>query len=118
MTVSNAFAGVAVKDLNVACRWYERVLERPADTRPMTEVAEWHFPKGGWLQVFQDASRAGASSVTLAVSDIDEELRKLNAQGLEVGGTTDTDTVKTAIVTDPDGNQIVFAQARTAGIAS
>ena len=38
----------------------------------MLEVAEWKFPRGGWLQVYQLAERAGGGSFTLAVTDIDE----------------------------------------------
>jgi predicted enzyme related to lactoylglutathione lyase len=118
MTVANVLAGVAVRELNTAVAWYERVLGRPADTRPMSEVAEWRFPEGGWLQVFRDPQRAGSSSVTFAVRNLDEELRGLRSESVQVGQTSDTDMVKTAIVADPDGNQIVFAQAKTAGIAS
>ena len=118
MTVSNVLAGVAVKDLGASARWYERVFKRPADTHPMPEVAEWRFPEGGWLQVFHDEQRAGASSVTFAVKDLDQELGALRAQGIQVTKTTDTDMVKTAIVMDPDGNQIVFAQAKAPGIAA
>jgi len=118
MTVSNVLAGVAVKDLDASVDWYERVFKRPADTRPMPEVAEWQFPEGGWLQVFHDEKRAGSSSVTFAVKDLAVELQALQTHGIKVGKTTDTDMVKTALVADPDGNQIVFAQAKTASIAS
>ena len=118
MGVANVLAGVAVSDLETSFDWYEKVLKRPADTRPMSEVAEWHFPGGGWLQVFRDEQRAGSSSVTFAVQDLDDELRGLRNQGIPIGRTTDTDIVRTATVTDPDGNQIVFAQAKAAGIAS
>ncbi len=118
MTVSNALAGVAVNDLGTAASWYERVFKRPADSRPMPEVAEWRFPKGGWLQVFQDKARAGSSSVTLAVSDLDEQLRHLEAEGIKIGKTTNADIVKTALVSDPDGNQLVFAEATSDNIAS
>ena len=84
----------------------------------MPEVAEWRFPKGGWLQVFQDGRRAGSSSTTLVVSSLDEQLSELKTKGIAIGQTTATRMVKTAIVTDPDGNQIVFAEALSASIAS
>jgi hypothetical protein len=52
------------------------------------------------------------------VKNLDDELRGLQTQGIKVGKTTDRDMVKTAVVADPDGNQIVFAQTKAAGIAS
>jgi len=118
MTVSNVLAGVAVKNLNASTQWYEWIFKRPADTRPMPEVAEWHFPEGGWLQVFRDEKRAGSSSVTFAVQNLEDELQGLRVQGVTIGKTTDTDMVKTALLADPDGNQIVLAQAKASGIAS
>ena len=48
MAIENALASVAVKDLDIAVDWYERVLDRPG-TNPMPEVAEWRFPRGGCL---------------------------------------------------------------------
>jgi hypothetical protein len=72
MSIDNALASVPVKNLPAAVAWYEQVLERPADSRPMAEVAEWRFPRGGWLQVYQLAERAGGGSFTIAVTDIEE----------------------------------------------
>ena len=51
MSIMNALASVAVNDLNYAVRWYEKLLGKPPDSRPMAEVAEWKFERGGWLQV-------------------------------------------------------------------
>jgi predicted enzyme related to lactoylglutathione lyase len=110
MSIHNALAGVAVRDLDSAQPWYERVLGS-AGHRPMKEVAEWQFARGGALQVFQDPARAGKSSVTLVVPDLDEQLAELRRSGVEIVKTTSTAAVKTAIVHDPDDNQIVLAQA-------
>ena len=113
MTAKNALAGVAVRDLARAVAWYERLLGRAPDARPMEEVAEWEFSKGGWLQVFQDTKRAGSSSVTLVEDNLDERLVDLGAKGINIGPTSKSDYVNTAIISDPDGNRIVFAEART-----
>jgi hypothetical protein len=40
MKIANAIASVAVKDLNAATPWYEKLIGRPADSKPMAEVAE------------------------------------------------------------------------------
>ena len=114
MTIKNALAGIAVADLNGAIQWYTKLLGRAPDERPMAEVAEYRFPGGGWLQLFRDADRAGKSSVTLTIDGIDARLKELQAAGIEAGKPTRTDYVDTAIVTDPDGNRIVLAEAKSA----
>ncbi len=83
----------------------------------MSEVAEWKFERGGWLQVYQSKNQPGTGSVTLAVDNLEQqiaELKKLNIDpGREMGG----DKVKIIMIKDPDGNSIAFAQALDAGIA-
>ena len=110
MSIDNALAGVPVKNLQAAVAWYEQVLERPADSRPMPEVAEWKFPHGGWLQVYQLAERAGCGSFTLAVTDIDEIITRARKLGIDTSQKSSSPKVKTLMITDPDGNHIAFAQ--------
>jgi catechol 2,3-dioxygenase-like lactoylglutathione lyase family enzyme len=74
MTITNALAGIAVEDIADAIDFYERLFGRKPDARPMADIAEWKTPGGGWIQVFADADRAGASALTLVVDDIAEEL--------------------------------------------
>ena len=110
MSIDNALASVPVKNLQAAVAWYEKVLERPADSRPMPEVAEWKFPRGGWLQVYQLAERAGCGSFTLAVSDIDEIIARAQKLGIDTTNKSSSPKVKTLMITDPDGNHIAFVQ--------
>lgn len=101
-----------VSDLTTAEAWYEQLLSRPADARPMDGLAEWKLADGGWIQVFQDTERAGSSSVTFLVSVLDDQLAELKAKGVSIAyhhirlGLE----VKTATVTDPAGNRVVFAE--------
>jgi predicted enzyme related to lactoylglutathione lyase len=111
MSIDNALASVAVKDLSAAADWYEKLLGRPADSTPMPEVAEWKFKRGGWLQVYQQPERAGEGSFTLAVSDIDEVMSRAQELGIDTSQTSAGAKVKTLMITDPDGNHIAFAQA-------
>jgi hypothetical protein len=99
MSIVNALAGIAVKDIDAAVVWYEQILG-PA-SRPMDEIAEWQLPNGGCVQVFEDGNRAGLSSVTLVVEDLDREIAGLESM------------VDVAIVQDQDGNQVVFAHAKS-----
>jgi predicted enzyme related to lactoylglutathione lyase len=117
MSIDNALASVAVKNLASAVVWYERLLGRPADSRPMPEVAEWKFTRGGWLQVYQLAERAGSGSCTLAVSSIDEVVAHVEKLGIDASQTSSGEKVKTLMIADPDGNHIAFAQAIDKGMA-
>lgn len=110
MPITNALAGIAVEDIAAAIIFYERLFGRPADARPMSEIAEWKFSTGGWVQVFTDADRAGSSLVTLIVSDLAEVLEDLSIQGITPVAKRTGDFAKTAIFRDPDGNQLVFSQ--------
>jgi len=111
MPIQNVLASVAVKDLNAAAAWYEKLFDRSADSRPMPEVAEWKFERGGWLQVYALPERAGDGSFTLAVSSIEEQVQRLEKLGVDTSQRTSGEKVKTLMITDPDGNHIAFAEA-------
>ena len=110
MAIRNALASVAVSNLDAAVQWYEKVLGKSA-SRPMREVAEWSFERGGGLQVYQLDERAGRGSFTLAVSDMEAQIAHLNSLNITTAHRTATDKVKTVMITDPDGNHIAFAEA-------
>ena len=104
----NALASVAARDLNAAVDWYQKVFERPPDSRPMPEVAEWKFDRGGWLQVYRLPERAGAGSFTLSVSGIEALASRMPALGIDTSQQTPRPKVKTLMITDVDGNHIAF----------
>ena len=111
MKVDNVLASIAVKDLKSSAAWYGKLFDRPADSTPMPEVAEWKFERGGWLQVYQLPERAGGGSCTLAVSDIDDVIAHLQSLGIDTSERTSAAKVKTVMITDPDGNHLAFAEA-------
>jgi len=112
MTIDNAIASLAVKDLGAAVAWYQALLGRAADSQPMPEVAEWKFPRGGWLQIYQLPERAGRGSVTLAVSNLDDTTAHVQKLGVDTSQRTSGAKVKTLMIVDPDGNHIAFAETR------
>lgn len=114
MTTKNVLAGVAVNDLEAAIDWYALLLGRMPDLQPMKEVAEWEFSGGGWMQVFENRHQAGSSSVTLVETDVEERIADLKAKGIAISSAIRSDSVAIAIIADPDGNQIVFAQGKSA----
>jgi len=111
MSIDNAIASLAVKDLAAAVAWYQALLGRAADSSPMPEVAEWKFPRGGWLQVYRVPERAGNGSVTLEVSNIDEVVAHVEKLGIDTSQRSSGPKVKTLMIVDPDGNHIAFAEA-------
>src|SRR4051794_2469416 len=108
MSIENVFASVAVRDLDRAETWYAALLGRDG-TRPMPEVGEWTFPRGGVLQVYLAPERAGHGSLTLAVTDLDREIDNLDAMGVDTADQGGGGGVRTVMVTDPDGNHVALA---------
>ena len=118
MPILNAVASLAVRDLTASSAWYASLLDKEADTRPMPEVAEWKFDRGGGLQLYQLPERAGGGSVTLAVDDIDLLATHLQQLNVAHGALTRTAQVRTIMLTDPDGNHLAFVQALGHAMAS
>lgn len=117
MTIKNALASIAVKDLASASSWYESLLGRRPDSIPMSEVHEWKFEGGGWLQVYQSKQHLGATSVTLSISDINDQVSTLKKLNINAGEIITTEKVKIVMIKDPDGNSIAFAEALDPSIA-
>jgi catechol 2,3-dioxygenase-like lactoylglutathione lyase family enzyme len=117
MPITNAIASVAVRDLKAAEQWYESLLGRPADSRPMPEVSEWKFERGGWLQVYELPERAGSGSVTLAVRNMENQVARLDMLGIDTRRRSAGPKVETLMISDPDGNHIALAEARDPSMA-
>jgi len=91
-------------------KWYEKVFQRPADSTPMPEVAEWKFCRGGWLQVYRLPERAGGSSSTFAVDDLDQAVTHLQNLGVETDEMIKTEKTPVVMIKDPAGNSLAFAE--------
>lgn len=115
--ITNAIASLAVSNLDAAAAWYEKILGRPADSRPMPELAEWKFERGGWLQVYELPQRAGTGSVTLAVKNMENQVARLQKLGVDTRLRTSGPKVETLKISDPDGNHIAFAESRDPSMA-
>ena len=112
MALKNALAFLAVRDVEEGTRWYKMLLGREPDTQPMKGLVEWQFEAGGWLQVNENKQLAGRSSVTLVETDLDDRIKQLKKAGIEPKSVSRGEQVSVVIITDPDGNQVVFAQGR------
>jgi hypothetical protein len=104
------FAGVAVRDRDVAFGWYERLLGAAPDFHPHEDEAVWRVA-GGWIYVVADAGRAGHALVTVLVDDLDAQLAALAGRGIPVARVESYGSgARKAVVVDPDGNEIGFGQ--------
>jgi hypothetical protein len=116
MTITNALASLAVRDLEVSSQWYEMILG--PGSQPMPEVVEWQLERGGGLQVYALPERAGRGSCTLIVSDIDEIAAQLRTSGVAADAEpVRNDRVDTVMIKDPDGNSIAFAMPKDSTLA-
>lgn len=109
MSIAKAYAVVSTADLVRAREWYSRLFGRAPDLTPMAEVHEWYFREGG-VQVVDDPSRAGRSMLTLIVTDLAGARTDLQSRNLALGPQSGGEFAMIARISDPDGNQITFAQ--------
>lgn len=109
--ITNALAAIPVRHILRSSRWYAELLGVAPTAQPMDGLQEWQFPGGGWLQLYEKAEHAGHGAVTLVVADI--AACRANLAGLGFAGVTSMDSpmASIAILLDPDGNQVVFAQS-------
>lgn len=111
LPVSAVLAAVPSSDLARSEVFYEALLGRPADERPMPVLAQWRWD-GGVLQVVEDAGRAGGGLVTVVVPDMAAALVGLRGRGLVVDADEGTVVAQVATLTDPDGNQVTLVEQR------
>jgi glyoxylase I family protein len=109
MTIEQVLAVVPVADITTASGWYERLVGRTPDNRPMDTLIEWRVTGTGWLQIATDAPRAGTAQVNFAVDDLTSHLQGLRDRDLVPGSIQDVNKgVQLASITDPDGNTVTF----------
>lgn len=111
MSVTKILSVVPVADFETSTAWYERLLGRPADARPMAGLADWHVTDTAWVQVYRDVDRAGNTALNIAVDDLRAHTAELAGRGITLGEVTTTDKdALLASVTDPAGNTITFVE--------
>ncbi|WP_255954815.1 VOC family protein [Streptomyces odontomachi] len=111
MAYERVLAVAPVTDIDTAVSWYERLLGRPADTRPMPGLADWHVSATGWVQVFSSPEHAGSTLLNLVVDDLDQALVDLASRGITAGPVQPGgESVRFAAVHDPDGNRVTLIE--------
>lgn len=111
LPVSAVYAAVPSSDLVRSEAFYEALIGRPVDERPMPVLAQWRWGDIV-LQLVEDAERAGGGLVTVVVADMSAALPGLRDRGLDVDAGEGSVVAQVAVLTDPDGNQITLVEAR------
>ncbi|WP_225944982.1 VOC family protein [Actinophytocola algeriensis] len=105
---------MCVRDTAAAITWYEVFFGRPAD-EVIGDEHLWQVGENAWLVVddrSMRADRVGGSMVTFGVTDFDEILARLAANGIEHAPVeTYGNGVRHVDILDPDGNSLSLAQA-------
>jgi glyoxylase I family protein len=107
MTIQHLLAVLPVSDVAASRQWFTALFGRGEDNHPMPSLIEWQVLPGAWLQVFEDAARAGSGLFNIAVDDLDAHLATLRERGLIPGEISEASKgVRLSTLADPDGNTI------------
>lgn len=105
--ITHVLAVVAVRDIDLANAWYQRLFDRPADNNPMPTLVEWQAAPSAWVQVTVDPQRAGWSMFNVSVDDLESFVASARSRGIDFGDIVDANKgVRLCTVADPDGNTI------------
>jgi glyoxylase I family protein len=111
LPVSAVLAALPSSDMARSEAFYEALIGRPVDERPMPVLAQWRWGEIV-LQIVDDADRAGGGLVTVVVSDMAVAVAGLRSRGLSMNASEGTVVAQVASLEDPDGNQITLVERR------
>ena len=110
------FAGISVSDYERALPWYERLLGSPPSFLAHSTEAVWELAEHRFVFIEEQVKDAGHAQHTIFVDDLDAVVEQITGRGLEP---TERETyshgVRKVTYRDPDGNEIGFGGAPTAG---
>ncbi|WP_417515872.1 VOC family protein [Minwuia sp.] len=110
MPLECIYAQLNCADIDRSVKWFEVLFGREPDASPMTGLMEWYHQGGAGFQLFANASDAGHGCMTLIISDLETERRRLDMAGLEPGEIRRGDIASVVQLSDPDGNTVVLAE--------
>lgn len=106
------FAGIPVKDFQVALAWYEQLFGGPPAFFATETEAVWELAEHRWVYIEQRPERAGYAMNTILVEELDARLAQIAARGLEPAVREKYENnVRKFTFRDPDGNEFGFGDA-------
>lgn len=106
--IRGVLAHITVADLDRAEDWYQRLLGRAPDARPMPGLLEWQLGEGFGFQVWSEPDRAGHACAVLEVTDLDAAAAELTAAGIDHDGPQPGGGARILQLADPAGNRIIL----------
>ena len=110
IAVQSIFASATVSNFDEALVWYEKLMGRPADDKPIPGMAQWRKMGGAGLQVWKDDKRAGNGMITIVVPELEAERERLSRLGLQLVNRVEGDFGVVAKIFDAEGNRINLAE--------
>lgn len=111
LQASAVLAALPSSNMSRTEAFFERLIGRPVDERPMPVLAQWSWGSST-LQIVDDAQRAGGGLATIIVPDMRAALDGARARGVSIDSSDGTVVASVAVIEDPDGNQLTIVQAR------
>lgn len=111
LQASAVLAALPSSNMSRTGAFFERLIGRPVDERPMPVLAQWSWGSST-LQIVDDAQRAGGGLATIIVPDMRAALDGARARGVSIDSSDGTVVASVAVIEDPDGNQLTIVQAR------
>ena len=103
------FAGIPVSDYEAVKPWYERLLGGEPSFLPHETEAVWELAEHRFVFIVEDAERAGGTSHTIFVDDLDARVADIASRGIEPDErVTYPGKARKTIYRDADGNEICF----------
>ena len=109
MDVANVFVSIGVTDHTTGCVWGSTLIGREPDRCPMPSCCEWDLTDTVLFQVLDNPKQGAVDTVSLRVGDLDDEIARLRREGFVIGDPEKVpgfDTLRIAILADPDGNTV------------
>jgi predicted enzyme related to lactoylglutathione lyase len=114
MSYVNVMPSLQVSEFDATVEWYERLIGREPDRRPMDGCVEWQLAPTGGIQVYRNPETPVAATLIVGVDDIDAEVPALAGRGIMAEPyDVPTGQFRIAQLQDPAGNTVVLAQDLT-----
>lgn len=109
MKINHIFISINAADFAAQSEWWAKLISRRWDGEPMPSCHEWSLTENVLFQVLDSDDGHGGATVTLHVPDLDAEIGRIEAVGIDVPEPDKVegfDTLRVAQFADPEGNMV------------
>lgn len=109
MKIDKVFVSINAKNFAAQSEWWAKLLDRHWDREPMPSCHEWDIAGCMLFQVLDNGGEGGPTSATFHLADLDSEIDRLRAAGIDAPDPVKIDgfdTLRFAQFEDPEGNPV------------